>query len=358
MDFIEKIQALSQKVSNQKDNILSEEATKTAFVMPFISALGYDVFNPMEVTPEFTADIGIKKGEKVDYAILNEGAPTMLFECKACTQDLDACHISQLYRYFSVTDARIGVLANGITYRFYSDLEKPNQMDNKPFLEFNILDYHESTIEELKKLTKHAFDLEEILTTAGELKYTREIKNILEDQLVSPNEDFVRFIGAKVYSGRITQNVLQQFTGITKRALKQFVNDQINKRLRSALEDEKPQPPEDLEELEDEDKGEDGMRVTTTEEEMEGYHIVKAILREVIDPDRIEHRDTISYFGVLLDDNNRKPICRLHFNRAQKYISLFDNDEKREDRIAIDSLNDIYQYAERLKNTIPFYDQG
>jgi predicted type IV restriction endonuclease len=131
MDFIEKIQLLAQKIAKEKDHIQTEEATKNAFVLPFINSLGYDIFSPLEVIPEYTADVGIKKGEKVDYAVLKDGRPIMLFECKTCGCDLNNVHMSQLYRYFSVTDARIGVLTNGIVYRFFSDLEKPNQMDNE-----------------------------------------------------------------------------------------------------------------------------------------------------------------------------------------------------------------------------------
>ncbi len=127
MDFIDHIHSLATKVQRQRGHIQTEEATKNAFVLPFIGALGYDVFDPTEVVPEFTADVGIKKGEKVDYAILQEGKPILLFECKQCGVDLDASHASQLYRYFSVTEARIAVLTNGLMYRFYTDLENPNQ---------------------------------------------------------------------------------------------------------------------------------------------------------------------------------------------------------------------------------------
>ena len=361
MDFIDKIQALTQKIEQQRGHIETEEATKNAFVMPFISALGYDVFNPAEVVPEFTADVGIKKGEKVDYAVMKDGSVIMLFECKACGANLDKVHMSQLYRYFSVTDARIGVLTNGIVYRFFSDLEKPNQMDSKPFLEFNLMDIQESLVDELKKLTKPKFDLEEILTTAGELKYTREMKHILEQELASPTDDFVKFFGSQVYSGRMTQSVVQQFQQITKRAFRQFINDQINKRLRSALTEEQEVPEKEgvesaSEEREPEEETQGGKDIVTTEEEREGYFIVRAILREVLDVKRIAHRDRKSYFGILLDDNNRKPLCRLHFNYSQKYIGLFDNEKKDEERIPIESLDEVYKYADRLKKTVEYYE--
>ena len=269
--------------------------------------------------------------------------------------------ISQLFRYFSATEARIGVLTNGVVYRFFSDLEKTNQMDSTPFLEFNLLDMQESLLGELKKLTKSGFNLDEVLSTASDLKYTREIKLFLDEQVTEPSQDFVRFLASQVYPGTKTQNVLTQFVPITKRAFLQFINDHISKRLKSALSEEDTTPimTRSPEEAAASDAistaSEQDSRIETTEEELEGYHIVKALLREVVEPQRIVHRDTISYMGILLDDTNRRPICRLHFNRRQKYIGLFDA-EKTETRHPIDTLDDIYQYADQLKATAANYN--
>ncbi|MEP7219297.1 MAG: type I restriction endonuclease, partial [Bacteroidota bacterium] len=212
MDFIDQLQALASKVAKAKDIVQTEEATKNAFVLPFIHALGYDVFNPLEVVPEFTADVGIKKGEKVDYAIFHDSKPIILFECKKCGGKLDHSCASQLYRYFSVTEARIGILTDGVIYQFFTDLEQLNKMDEKPFMEFNILDIQESLVPEIKKLTKGSFDLEATLNAASELKYTKEIRKALSEEFNSPSEDFVRHFTAKVYSGRLTQAVREQFT--------------------------------------------------------------------------------------------------------------------------------------------------
>src|SRR5437763_6168834 len=234
-DFIEVLQSLSSKIAKQKNLINTEEATKNAFVMPFISALEYDVFDPTEVIPEFIADVGIKKGEKVDYAIKQNGKIIMLFECKCCNSPLDDGHTSQLYRYFSVTEARIAVLTDGIIYRFFTDIEEPNKMDPKPFMEFNMLDIQEPLVVELKRLTKQAFNLEAILTVAGELKYTREIKRILNEELNAPSEEFVKLIAGQVYSGKLTSAVRGQFAVITKQAFTQFINEHIPERLRSAM---------------------------------------------------------------------------------------------------------------------------
>lgn len=358
MDLIDQLFSLSTKIQKAKDFILTEEATKNAFVLPFINALGYDVFNPLEVVPEFTADVGIKKGEKVDYAIFRDGKAIILFECKKCNSKLDSSCASQLYRYFSVTEARIGVLTDGIVYQFYTDLDEPNKMDVKPFMEFDLLDIQEVLVPELKKLTRSSFSLEETLTAASELKYTKEIRKFLVDELNSPSEEFVRFFTTKVYSGRFTQSVREQFTDIVKRALHQFIADRINERIKTALNSEESVKVQekDLPDTSAETQG-DGKddRIVTTEEELEGFYIVKSIVREVIDPNRITHRDTLNYFGILLDDTNRKPICRLHFNRSQKLIGLFDAN-KVEERFPIDTLNDIYQYGDRLKTTALGYD--
>ncbi|MCD8177888.1 MAG: type I restriction enzyme HsdR N-terminal domain-containing protein, partial [Tannerellaceae bacterium] len=149
MDFKDVIKQLAERVIKMKDSILTEEATKTAFVLPFINALGYDVFNPMEVLPEFICDIGTKKGEKIDYAIIKEDEPIILIECKHCGQDLNL-HDNQLLRYFHVSKAKFGILTNGIIYKFYTDLEKENIMDKKPFFEFNFLDIKDEHIEEIR----------------------------------------------------------------------------------------------------------------------------------------------------------------------------------------------------------------
>lgn len=357
MDLIDKINELASRIPKQREHIQTEEATKNALVMPFFSALGYDVFNPFEVVPEFTADIGTKKGEKVDYAVKKDGDVIMLVECKWSGCNLDAVHASQLYRYFSVTDARFGILTNGIQYQFYSDIDEKNKMDNKPFFEFDLLDFEEHQVQELKKFTKSAFSLEDILTTASTLKYTGAIKKILDEELKNPSEQFIRFFVSQVYDGRITQSVLTQFSEIVKEARKQFVNEKINDRLKSALSATEAKPFSAEKETQDPDEETErtDRGIETTIEEIEGFNIVKAILRQVVDVHRVAMRDTKSYCGILLDDNNRKPICRLHFNHNQKYIGLFT--QKNEERISIDSLDDIFKYADRLQAVIKEYDQ-
>jgi hypothetical protein len=357
MSFDHKIRALADQMLKQVGHVQTEEATKSALVMPFINQLGYNVFDPTEVVPEYTADVGVKKGEKVDYALLKDGKPIMIFECKWCGCNLDDVHASQLYRYFSVTDARIAVLTNGITYRFFSDLDAANRMDKKPFLEINLDSLNDGLIAELEKLSKPAFDLDEVLSTASDLKYTKEIKKILADEYAAPSEGFVRLLASQVYSGKLTQQVREQFAVTVKTAFNQFIMDKINERLQYAMQKESALKEKANEEGPvEEASASDKKAITTTEEEIEGYHIVKAILRETVEPARIAHRDTLSYFGILLDDNNRKPICRLYFNSdARKYVALID-ENKKEQKVQIDDLNDIYKFSDQLKQTINLYD--
>lgn len=358
MEFTERLNALSNKIKQQLDVINTEEATKTAFVMPFIhNVLGYDVFDPSEVTPEFVCDIGTKKGEKIDYAIMKNNDVQILIECKKIGEPLNINHASQLFRYFHVTNARISILTNGQNYKFFTDLDAPNKMDEKPFLEVDLLDIDENIIPELKKLTKSSFDLESIINAAGELKYVSQIKKILHSQLNNPEDDFVKFFASRVYDGILTQKVRESFLNLTKKAASQYINDQVNERLKSAITGITPaiiKTPNESSHIE-EDEHKDESDVVTTLEELEGYHIVKAITRAVLEAPRITHRDTKSYFGILVDDNNRKPLCRLHFNRTQKYIGLFDI-EKNETRHPITTVDDIYSFADILKATAALYN--
>ncbi|MGA0569192.1 type I restriction endonuclease [Variovorax sp. VNK109] len=354
MDFIDQLRALSSRVADAKEKISTEEATKNAMVMPFIQLLGYNVFDPNEVTPELVADVGTKKGEKVDYAILKDGKPIMLFECKKSGGDLHINHASQLFRYFHVTEARFGVLTNGLTYRFFTDLEKPNKMDEKPFFEFNILDFREQEVEELKKFAKSAFDLENILTTANHLKYTRAIQNTLNDWMINPPEDFVRLVSAEFLVGKqFRSTVKDQFTLITKRAFQQLIGDKINERLKGAMSPEPTLAPAELENAGEPAPVPEGAEPSALE--VEAFQIIRAIVRPLVKPSRVSIRDAASYCAILFDDNNRRPICRLRFNNENRLIlGLFD-DNKEEERIALASVDDIFDHADRLKSAVAGY---
>jgi predicted type IV restriction endonuclease len=352
MDFKDQLKQIADR-TKQKEHIQTEEATKNAFVMPFLNCLGYDVFNPLEVVPEFVADIGIKKGEKIDYAIFRDGNPTILVECKHWAQNLNI-HDGQLLRYFHVSKAKFAILTNGVVYRFYSDLVSPNIMDQKPFLEFNITDINDNQIEELKKFHKSNFDADSIVNTASEMKYMNELKQLLNKELTDPTNEFIKYFAKQVYPSVITAKVLEQFTELTKKSIQHYISDLITERLKTALSKENEKNKEKNSDISKEQKLEDISAINTTEEEIEGYMIVKSILRQLIPINRIKYRDAQSYFSILLDDNNRKPVCRLYLNGGKKFIGLFD-EQKKESKTEITSLDDIFNFSDILLKTIEKY---
>ena len=356
MDFKDSILQLADRVSSLKDSIQTEEATKNAFIMPFIQILGYDVFNPLEVVPEMDCDIAKKKGEKIDYAIMKDGSPIMLIECKHWKQDLNL-HDNQLKRYYVASKAKFGVLTNGIVYRFYADLIKENIMDDVPFLEINLEKIREAQIEEVKKFCKENFDLDNILSSANELKYMSEVKKIIRAEFEEPSADFVKMLTKRVYEGIVTQKVLDQFTDIVVRALKSHINDVMSEKLGIAIKAteaagapiQTATPPTEQKEDDDSNKEDDKTsKIVTTEEELEGYYIVKSIVCEVMPTERVTYRDSLSYFAIFADDNNRKPICRLHFNNTNNKRIGFIGENKNEQMEPLEKLDDIYKFKKQL----------
>lgn len=354
MEFKEQIKQLGEKVSKLRSQVLTEEATKSAFVMPFIQILGYDLFNPLEVVPEFVTDYGAKNIEKIDYAILHDNVPVLVIECKNQDENLDK-HYTQVHKYFHLTNARFAVLTNGVQYNFYADIDNANKMDEKPFLSFDITNIKEQQIKELAKFHKSGFDVNTILTTASELKHANAIRVVLMNELSNPTPEFVKFFVSRVYDGKATEKVMLQFTGIVKRTIEQTFNDIVSDRLMNAINQTKQIKQDSLQDVVVADS--DDNKVITTEEELNGFYIVKSILRIKTASSRLSYRDSQSYFSVILDDNNRKPICRLWLNgQNKKHIGLFDRDKK-ETKYEISSLDDIYSYSVQLLETVGYYEE-
>lgn len=351
MDFTDNLKMLADRITKVRNTIKTEEATKTALILPFIQALGYDIFNPMEVTPECDCDYGTKKGEKIDYTIFKDNTPIMIIECKHLTEDLSK-HQAQLFRYYHVSKAKFAVLTNGIKYKFFTDLETPNKMDDRPFFEVDMEDLKGTQIEKLKEFHRDNFNVDSILNTASELKYTTAIKNIIIAESKEPSEDFIKFFTKQVYSGRLSKDIIEQFADIVKRAFSQFTNDYVNNRLKQAITPDVPIVEAEQEQNEQPEIKES--KVITTEEELQGYYIVKAIVAGKVDLSRIVYRDAQSYFAILFDDNNRKPVCRLHFNGCKKYIGVFDKD-KNETKHLINTIEDIYNYSGDIISIVEYY---
>lgn len=343
MDLETRIAELSKVVREHRELLLTEEAAKNALVMPFLQALGYNVFNPGEVVPEFTCDVGTKKGEKVDYAICQDGKITMLVECKPASSDLSLNHASQLFRYFATTDARVAVLTNGVVYKFFSDIDSPNKMDNKPFFTLQLDAVRKHDLKTLESFTKHAFDIDKIVDEAGNLKLESLVYKELQAEFQEPSDDFVRIIGTRVYSGRLTSQVKENFKALIITSVSSLIRDRVNERLNSALT--ATNPPEEDEE------SEVAEATFTTQEEIDGFNIIRAIASRVVDPKRIVMRDAKSYCAILLDDNNRKTVARMHFNSpTARYLGTFTG--KEEKREAVSETLDIYKHESALLKRI------
>jgi hypothetical protein len=333
---------LAAVVRDHREVLLTEEAAKNALVMPFLRALGYDVFNPGEVVPEFTCDVATKKGEKVDYAICESGKVKMLVECKPANSELTVKNAAQLFRYFAVTDARVAVLTNGVVYKFFSDLDAPNKMDDKPFFTCQLDALKKQDVRTLGRFAKDAFDIERIVEEAVSLKIQSLVSKELQVEFAEPSEEFIRIILGRVQPGvRLSPAKRDEFKALIVGSISALIRDRVNERLTSALTASNPV------EDEEEDSGASAEATITTEDEIAGFNIVRAIAAKVVDPKRIVMRDAKSYCAVLLDDNNRKTICRLHFNSpTARYLGTFVG--KDETRHGVSEPVDVYKHDEAI----------
>lgn len=353
MSFKDKITSVAARLETVRGRAdLGEEATKTAVVLPFLQALGYDVFNPSEVQPEFTADVGVKKGEKVDYAVFLNGKVEIIVEAKPVSCNLADAQYNQLYRYFGVTDARIALLTNGEDYWFFTDIDAPNKMDERPFFKLSLSAFDDGDLRELEKFTKAAFSIDQVRSTAASLKYTRLAATYLAEQMAEPDDDFVRLVGKAFYDGNLTGKVVERLKPNVKRAFEDLIRSRVRSRLEAALGDETETGETAAAEAVEDVAPADG--IVTTEDELQAFYIVRAIAAEIVDPSRIAIRDQKSYCGILFDDNNRKPIVRLYFDRREKQVGVFDAG-KTETKHDVDGPEGIYRFAGAVRDVVTGY---
>lgn len=354
MDLAPRLAELQKRVVEHREVLLTEEAAKTALVMPFLQALGYDVFNPGEVVPEFTADVGTKKGEKVDYAICRDGKVSILVECKPANVALNINHAGQLFRYFSVTEARLAILTNGVVYQFYSDIEQPNRMDDKPFFTLSLEALKPTDTRIVERFTKASFDVDAILQEASGLKLQSQLRQEIEKEFAAPSDEFVGILARRVHDGRLTPAIRENFSKHVAAAINTIIRELVTERLSSAL---KVAEPSDEVAASVADPGNALDEIITTEEEISGFRIIQAIAAKIVAPKRVTLRDAKSYAAILLDDNNRKTVARLHFNALTvKYIGTFSGKDEVKHQIA--DLSDIYRFADLIEARISEIETG
>ncbi len=359
MDFIDMLRQFASRAEKLYTQIQTEEATKTSLIMPFFQQVfGFDVFNPDEFVPEYIADVGIKKGEKVDYAIILNGEPAILIEAKWCGATLEK-HDSQLFRYFGTTKAKFGILTNGLIYKFYTDLDEQNKMDLTPFLELDMLNIKEGLVPELKRFCKSTFNAGEIFSRASELKYTNEIKSYFSSQLKDPSDEFIKFILSRTYDGIKTGAIIEKFRPIVKTSLNNLISEMMNDRITSALKNDAIPAHEEIVEVAAA-SGEDEPQknsIVTTEEEIQAYFIVKAILAGSFDIAKITYKDTTNYFSILYEGTKIEWICRLRLGSRKNYIALPDGTGK-ETRHELLSADDIYRYRDAILASVKRFPDG
>jgi hypothetical protein len=351
MSFADRVKDLAKRSKNATQHALTEEATKTSVILPLIQAFGFDVFNLDEVVPEFVADVGLKKGEKVDFALKIDGKPSVLIEVKPISMSLGNAQFSQLYRYFAVTNARLAILTNGRDIWFFSDVDEPNKMDKKPFFTFDLQSHDAGQVQELSRFQKTEFSVDSILAAASNLKYINKAASYLKGQLAAPDEDFVRLVGRQIYDGTLTKAVIEMLRPAVQASLDEVIRDRIQDKLNVAF---RPDTASDLSAA----KGSEpdmAYDIVTTPEELQAHMIIRAIAAQIIAIDRITIRDAKSYCSVFVDDNNRKPVCRFYFNgKSTRYIGLFNSD-KVEERQQIETLSDIFKHSKQIEASVRMY---
>lgn len=355
VDFSKKVADLALRSKHASKLALTEEATKTSVVLPFIQALGFDVFNLEEVTPEFIADVGIKKGEKIDFALRIGGKIAILIEVKPISMMLGTAQYSQLFRYFSTVEARLAILINGREVWFFSDIDERNKMDKKPFFVFDLQAYDERQVSELARFQKTNFDIDSILEAASNLKWVKAASNYLTAQLKAPDDEFARFVVRNIYDGSVTKSVLESLRPAIQSALDEVVRNRIQERLNVTFSSENAQNEPGTDKRPKDEVASDDNGVVTTDDEVLAFMIIRAIGAKVAPVDRITMRDAKSYCSIFVDDNNRKPVCRFYFNsKTTKTIGIFSKD-KEEARFAIANLSDIYSHSKEIQETIEHY---
>jgi hypothetical protein len=332
---------------------LNEEQTKNALILPFINALGYDVHDPFEVAAEFVSDAGKKGRDKIDYAILKDNAPILLIECKACGVPLDKDKCAQLRRYFAAhTSAHIGILTNGIQYSIYSDIHEKNIMDDEPFIQFDIMDFDEFLLPHLRNMSKYSWNIDEVMRSGETLQILNKLQKSIESDFKKPSNEIVRYYIRKVHSGRVTELVFDQFRPHVEQALELCLDNYVDRRLEASKTQHKDMS------LQGGIKKKEDIEPTNTE--TWGHIIARTLLHETVESERVHMRNNRSYCAILLDDNNRKTICRFHnfgeWNTEDPHIGqnahivIFSTESG--EKFPIRLVDDIYPLKDKLATAV------
>ena len=365
VDFADRVKAHTKRVSEFKDVVMSEEGSKLALIVPFLKLLGYDPNDPRVVVPEYCANFGNKKDCKVDFAIKRGDEIVMILESKKVGSPLEGAHEAQLQQYFqSLLSVKIAILTDGVVYKIFSDLDNTNVMDKRPFMVFDFSSVDLSLVPKLEKLCNANFDINTTLLEAQEMKYLGQLKDEIAREMESPSDSLVRHFVKCVYDHNVTMSVVNEFRPRVKEAFDNYIGSVIKSRLENVIDQTSHTPPvpdatEKAPTVAKEYEIILGNKqvggIETTPQEVEGYFVVRSIVSNVIDPERVFARDTQSYCSIVLDNSNRKPICRLYFNDPNNLqIEIVGRDRKGTIH-KLSKVSDIYDHADALRSMVGSY---
>ena len=380
MALDDEIKALAERIPGLRPMLDDEAKTKQFLILPLIRALGYDDANPAEVVPEFVVDYDTSASWKIDYALMSNGEPLVVIECKRLSNQLEANEVNQLGRYFPNArraGAQIAILTNGVIYKFFAD--KPNQqniMDEKPFWTTNLELLRNNDLLQLRNFTKDNFNAANAVASASKFRHITEMKIALARQLTEPEDGFVEWMvrqTGQTYDRRVTSSRREEIRDLARTAFHEFVKDHVNDAVDDTLLEIRERAAQGIAPITEEqdallqadsgddigDSGHADDKIITTEQELQAFDVVKGIAQEVVQAERVFMRDYRNYSAIMLDDNRRKPLCRLRLDGRQMQIGLFDGSRVGghlvEQQHNIESLNDIYNHANQIRETARRY---
>ena len=339
MAFHDDLAGHTDRIRQRMPHVQGEEATKQALVVPLLQVLGYDVFDPREVRPEYVADFAVKKAgqfEKIDYTICVNGTAAIFIECKPLGAALED-HGGQLSRYFNSTPSvKVAMITDGVRIRVFTDLQQPNIMDPQPWLSIDLLSIKPAEIEALRRFRKADFSPNEISALAEEMVYYSVILSFVSAQLLEPNEAFVRFVAGEIPAvGRVTAKVVERLTPILRKALQSAIVDHVARSFDRSAEvgaEVEPSAPAKVA-TQAKSQPEQGAQppaspatdarasIVTTAEEIEANKMISIWVREAKPNAPIGYRDSKSYFTIH-QDNLRKWFVRLGLEEKPMWIAF------------------------------------
>jgi len=319
-EFLNRLKKHTEHIQKVGVHCETEETTKQALILPFLDILGFSAYDPTKVLAEYSADLpGVKAQERVDYALFCHGSPVMFVEAKAYSVQPEN-HSPQLARYFnSMPEVTVGVITNGRKWKFFTDLENKNVMDEKPFLTIDLLASNDSELIQLYQFRHDQFEPEKLRSLAEENTYFTAFSSVIRSSLRNIDIDFVRFVASKSsISRQLTIKFLESITPIVKQAVEKTVSDMVVSGL-SVVEEPEPEEPEEINLDEVDEVHPDNPKIITTVEEKRVYTILKEILD--IDDDLVL-KDTETYCAYLYEGKTNRWVLRYRGDKKNPDVEL------------------------------------